>query len=405
MHIRMHNRNIPLLLSGQAISMAGDQLANVAFLWLITSLTGSAATLGIVMTALVLPNIAFRLVGGIITDRFHKKLVLIVADLLRGTIILLLALLVLSTHVKMGIFLLVAICLGIGGALFTPAYNATVPLLIGQDRLLRFNSVLQAGNQGIGILVPALAGLIIAAIGIPAALGIDGLSFLLSALSILLLVLPRGEQQVHQSASVIGELKSGLRTAFSNPTMRTLFLAIGVINFADALVVMYPVHLKETLGAGVIWYGLINASVMAGLFAINLLYIWKGKHIRLGSALFIGALIEGLGVLAFGLSHSLFIAMLAFFLFGAGMAGFGTAATTIIQQEIDQAYLGRVFSLYGLFALSLMPLGYFVSSLLSSVLSTGTIIALAGIVMILTAFWLLVQTMSLRRSQMKGSSA
>src|SRR5258708_22577840 len=98
----MHNRNILLLLSGQAISMAGDQLANVAFLWLITSLTGSAATLGIVMTALLLPNIVFRLVGGIITDRFHKKLVLIVADLLRDTIILLLALLVLSAHVNIG---------------------------------------------------------------------------------------------------------------------------------------------------------------------------------------------------------------------------------------------------------------------------------------------------------------
>ena len=375
--------------------MAGDQLANVAFLWLITSLTGSAAALGIVMTALILPNIAFRLAGGIITDRFHKKLVLIVADLLRGTTILLLALLVLGAHVNMGIFLLVAICLGIGGALFNPAYNATVPLLVGQDRLLRFNSALQAGNQGIGILVPALAGLIIAAIGIPAALGIDGLSFLLSALSILLLVLPRGDQPVHQSSSIIGELKSGLRTAFSHPTMRTLFIAIGVINFADALVVIYPVHLKETLGAGVIWYGLINASVMAGLFAINLFYIWKGKHIRLDSAFFIGALIEGLRVLAFGLSRSLFIDMLAFFLFGAGMAGFGTAATTSIQQEIDQAYLGRVFSLYGLFALSLMPLGYFVSSLLSSVLSTATIIALAGIIMILTAFWLVVQAMSL----------
>jgi DHA3 family macrolide efflux protein-like MFS transporter len=169
----MPTRNIPLLLSGQAISMAGDQLANVAFLWLITSLTGLAAALGIVMTALMLPNIAFRLVGGIITDRFHKKLVLIVADLLRGTIILLLALLVLSAHVTMGIFLLVAICLGIGGALFTPAYNATVPLLVGHSRLLRFNSALQVGNQGIGILVPAFAGLIIAAMGIPAALAMS----------------------------------------------------------------------------------------------------------------------------------------------------------------------------------------------------------------------------------------
>jgi hypothetical protein len=87
------------------------------------------------------------------------------------------------------------------------------------------------------------------------------------------------------------------------------------------------------------------------------------------------------------------------------MAGFGTAAITIIQQEIDQVYLGRVLSLYGLFALSLMPLGYFVSSLLASKLSTGTIIALAGIIMILTAFWLLVQTLNLRQPQMKGSSA
>jgi len=222
--------------------MAGDQLANVAFLWLITSLTGSAATLGIVMTALMLPNIAFRLVGGIITDRFHKKLVLIVPDLLRSATILLLALLVLGAHVNMGLFLLVAVCLGIGAALFTPAYNATVPLLVGQDRLLRFNSALQAGNQGIGIPVPALAGLITA--------------------------------------------------------------AIGVINFADALVVIYPVHLKETLGAGVIWYGVTNASVMTGLFAINLLYVWKGKHIRLGCAFFMSALIEGLGVLVFGLSRS-----------------------------------------------------------------------------------------------------
>jgi hypothetical protein len=383
--------------------MAGDQLANVAFPWLITSLTGSAAALSKVMMALILPNIVFRLVGGIITDRLHKKVVLIVADLLRGTVMLLLALLVLSAHVNMGIFLLVAVCLGIGGALFTPAYNATIPLLVRQDRLLRFNSTLQAGNQGIGTLVPALAGVIIATIGIPAALGIDGISFLLSALSILLIVLPRGDQQPRQSSSTIGELKSGLKTAFSNPTVRTLLIAIGVINFADALVTIYPVHLKETLGAGVIWYGVINASVMAGLFAINLLYIWKGKHIRLRSAFFTSAFIEGLGLLTFGLSHSLFIDLLAFFLFGAGMAGFGTAATTSIQQAIDQVYLGRVFSLYGLFALSPMPLGYFVASLLSGVVSTGTIIALAGIIMILTAFWLLVQTMSLRQSQVKGS--
>jgi len=86
------------------------------------------------------------------------------------------------------------------------------------------------------------------------------------------------------------------QVAGSNLTLRTVFIAIGVINFADALVVIYPVHLKETLGAGVIWYGMINASVMAGLFAINLPYIWKGKYVRLSSAFFMSALFEGLGV-------------------------------------------------------------------------------------------------------------
>ena len=164
---------------------------------------------------------------------------------------------------------------------------------------------------------------------------------------------------------------------------------IGLINFADALVVIYPVHIKDVLGLGVTWYGFFNAAVMAGLFSTNALYMWAGERIRTSDGLLFGALVQGLGLLAFGLFPNPFVGLCAFYLFGAGMAGFGTAMITLLQQEIEPAFLGRVFSLYGIFALSLMPLGYFVAGVIANRVGTGAVIVSAGVVMVTTAFLLL----------------
>ncbi|MCG8347126.1 MAG: MFS transporter [Chloroflexales bacterium] len=385
----VENRNAVLLVAGQVISKAGDQLANVAFLWLITTLTGSAAALGSVMTALILPNIVFRLIGGVITDRFNQKYIMIVADILRSVMVFLLAILALNGALNMGYFLIIAAMLGVGAALFDPAYRAVVPRIVEKDQLLRFNSTLQSANQGVGILVPAGAGLVIAAIGIPAALGLNGVSFLLSALSILLISSPLLGKRTHQAQSVVTEWKEGFRIVFANPFMRLIFLAIGLINFADALVVIYPVHIKDVLGLGVAWYGFFNAAVMAGLFSTNVFYMWIGKRIRTSDGLLFGALAQGLGLLVFGLFPNPFVGLCAFYLFGVGMAGFGTATVTLLQQEVEQAFLGRVFSLYGIFALSLMPFGYFVAGITANRVGTGAVIVSAGVMMIATAFLLL----------------
>jgi DHA3 family macrolide efflux protein-like MFS transporter len=387
---RLINRNTLLLLIGQGISKAGDQLAPVAFLWLVITLTGSATTLSLVMITLTLPNIAFRFIGGVIIDRCNKKLVLIIADLTRGILVSLLAILMLGRQVSLWHLLIVAAGLGIGDALFTPTYNSVIPLITAKDQLLSLNSLLQMVNQGVSIIVPAFTGIFITLLGVPAALLLDGGSFTISVLSILLLTLPAADQQNHQTRSVLADAKEGFSATFSHNLIATLFIAAAVINFADALVGIYPLHIQRTLGAGVAWYGFLNAAVMVGLFSTSLLYTWMGRRIQLRASFVLTVLIEGLGVLIFALSRNLYIDLGAFWLFGAGMAGFFTALTTLIQQEIDEGIRGRVFSVYGLFALVLMPPGYLTAGALTKITSTTEVLTLAGGMMIVTACCLFV---------------
>jgi DHA3 family macrolide efflux protein-like MFS transporter len=389
---RFVNRNVLLLLSGQGTSEVGNQLFPIAFTWLVITLTNSPVALSIFTAALALPGVAFRLVGGIIIDRINKKFLLIFTDLSRGVLVLLLAVLILSEHVTWWNLLYITVGLGVGEALFTPTYSAVIPLITRSDQLLSLNSLLQMVNQGIGILVPPLAGVFIAFLGIPAAMLVNSISFFISALTLLFLVLPTKAKQASQGLQIGMELREGFQAVFSNRLISTLFIAAGIINFADALMVIYPLHIKEALGAGVTWYGFLSAAVMVGLFSTNLLYTLVGKRIQLRRKFFVlAALIEGLGVLIFGLSRNLYLDVFAFYLFGAGMAGFFTGLTTLIQQEVGEGVRGRVFSLYGIFSRSLMPVGFLAAGSLAKITSTAFVLSLAGIIMIVTAFWLFFQ--------------
>ena len=107
----------------------------------------------------------------------------------------------------------------------------------------------------------------------------------------------------------------------------------------------------------------------------------------------LAALIEGLGVFIFGVSRNLYLDFFAFYLFGAGMAGFFTGVMTLTQQEVGEGVRGRVFSLYGIFSRWLMPVGFLVAGGLAKTTSTAFVLSLAGIIMIMTAFWLFVQQM------------
>lgn len=247
--ISLINRNVLLLLSGQGTSEVGNQLSTIAFTWLVITLTGSPVALSTVMVALTLPGVAFRLVGGVIIDRMNKQLLLILTVLARGVLVLLLAVLILSQHINWGNLLFITVGLGLGEAFFTPTYSSVIPLIAKKDQLLSVNSLLQMVNQGIGILVPPLAGVFIAFLGIPAAMLVNSISFFISALTLLFLVLPGKEKQASQQLRIGKELKEGFQALFSNCLISTLFIAAGIINFADALAFVYPLHIKE-LGGG-----------------------------------------------------------------------------------------------------------------------------------------------------------
>jgi MFS family permease len=381
-------RHLPALIAGQAVSTAGSLVSSVAFIWLVVRLTGSAASLSIVSAALVVPTIAFTAVGGVLTDRVSPRLLLVSADIGRGLIMLALAALTWHGHVRLGWLVAAAAGLGVGQSLFDPALRATVAMVTGADGVLRANAALQVTNRAVGIVIPALAGVLVVVFGVPRMLAADGVSFLVSAVSVVLARLPRRHPDPDRRTRIWQEMAEGLRYALRVRYVRWLLATAALINLADALVVIYPLFVRNVLHADAFWYGLLNSAVMAGLLVVTLIFLAGGKRVPLRAALIVGAGSQGAGLTATALAGSRPVSVAGFFLFGFGMGSFGTASITMLQRELPRELLGRVLSLYGMSALVLMPVGYALAGSLTSAIGLTTILAIAGAVMLAVAVML-----------------
>ena len=379
--VRTRVASLAVLIVGQGISTGGSSMSNVAFVWLIVQMTGSAASLGLVMTAIIVPNIALRLWGGVLTDRVGPRTLLVVSDILRAMVMLILAALALDEQITIYSLVISALILGTCQAVFDPALRAAVPSISNPDSLLRINSWLDMTNRTAGLLFPAAAGVMAATVGLWSLLAIDGISFLASALSIIAIRLPRAS--VSTRKGVWGQLRDGLSYVGRTPYLRSLILAAALINLADALVVVYPLYIANVLGLGVAWYGLFNSAVMAGLLTATVTYLITGRRVPLQPALVSGSIVQGSGLLLVVLSQNRFAGLGGFFAFGLGMGLFGTACVTLLQRGVDKGLLGRVMGLYGTVALGLMPVGYAIASYVASEVGPGPVMATGGVVMLL----------------------
>jgi len=371
----LRHRDFRLLWAGQTVSQIGDAAFLVALGWRAFTLTHKASSLGIVLMVEALGLLTTLLIGGVLADRYSRRLLLIGSDLARAALIAGLAAVDATGHLRFGILIGFVALHGLGSGLFQPAFGGILPLLVEEPSLGSANALIGISRQAAFVIGPALAGGIYGAAGSSAIFAADAGSFLVSA-ALLAPARPRAYEPP-PSEGLRRELTTGLRYVMRVPwlwiTIRTFSLVL-MIGYA-AIQVLLPKLVEQKWNGGVGSYGLLFTLQGVGMVLGSVVLGQTAPSRRRGPLIYsLFAINAGLGALM-GLSP--WYSAAAVIQIGRGFCiGFGiTLWDTMVMQRVPQHMLSRVISMDWFGSIGLLPAGLGLWALLSGLGPPGTLIA------------------------------
>ena len=374
----LSHRDFRLLWAGQTVSQIGDAAFVVALGWRAFTLTGKASSLGIVLMVESIGLIATLLIGGVLADRYSRKLLLISSDGARATVIALLAAVDASGHLSFGVLIVFVALHGLGSGLFQPAFGGIVPLLVEEPHLGSANALVGISRQAALVVGPGLAGGIYGLAGSSAIFAVDAASFVVSA-AVLTFARPR-VYEPPPAEGVWRELTSGFRYVIKVPwlwiTIGT-FSVVLLVGYA-ALQVLLPKLVEDEWQGGVGSYGLLFTLQGIGMVIGSVVLGQTSPTRRRGTLIYTLFVVNtSFGVLL-GLSPWYLGA--AVLQIGRGFCvGFAiTLWDTMLMQRVPPQMLARVISMDWFGSLGLLPAGLGIWAALSGVAAPGTLIAISS---------------------------
>src|ERR671931_470856 len=261
----LRSRNFRLLWTGQAVSMLGDTAFLVALGWRTFTLTGSARSLGYVLTLQGVGLLLTVLVGGALADRYDRRRMMLASDLARFGLIAVLTVIDGTGHLSIGILLGLAFAEGLATGFFTPALGGLVPLVVEEPGLGSANALIGMARQGSLLVGPSLAGLLYGFAGSTVVFGFHAASFLLS-FAFVWATRPRVAER-GAAEGTLREIGAGIRYVAGIPWLWltiTLFAFVLMLQWAP-IQVLTPKLVRQHFHLGVGAYGLIFSLIGAGM--------------------------------------------------------------------------------------------------------------------------------------------
>ncbi|MEJ8635725.1 MFS transporter [Streptomyces sp. MS2.AVA.5] len=348
-------RNYRLFAIGQVVSNTGTWMQRIAQDWLVLTLTGSASAVGITIALQFLPMLLFGLYGGVLADRLPKRGLLLATQSAMGATGAALAVLTLTGHVEVWHVYLTAFLLGMVTVVDNPARQSFVSEMVGPDQLGNAVSLNSANFQSARLVGPAVAGVLITAVGSGYAFLFNGLSFL-APIAGLLLMRDSELHKVERAPRGKGQLREGLRYVSTHPELIWPIILVGFIGtFGFNFPIWLSAFVDDVYHSGAGTYGLLNTLMAAGSLAGALLAARRGTsrlRFLVGAAVMFGLLET---VAAFAPGFWIFALMMV----PIGMAGLtvNVTANSSVQMATEPAMRGRVMSLFMMVFVGGTPLG------------------------------------------------
>ncbi|MGH7436764.1 MAG: MFS transporter [Polyangiaceae bacterium] len=382
----LRHRNYRLFFTGQSISLVGTWLTKVATAWLVYRLTGSAWLLGVVGFAGQIPTFLLAPLAGVLVDRWDRYRVLLATQTLAMVQSALLAALALGGVIQVWHVVALNILQGLIDAFDMPARQSMIVRMV-DDRAdlpnaIALNSSIVNGGRLLG---PAIAGLLIAAVGEGWCFFIDALSYA-AVLTSLLMMRVDAAPPAPRTAHVLGEMADGFRYVRDAPSIRGLLVLLAVSGVAGRpFAVLLPVIAHEVMHGGAGTLGFLQAAAGLGALAGALYLAWRTSVRGLGRVVVIAAAAFGVGLVAFSRAHVLWLATPLLLLAGTGMMVQTAASNTIIQTIVAEDKRGRVMSILAMSLFGTVPLGSLAAGALATRIGAENTILVGGTVCILAA--------------------
>lgn len=355
--IRSTLRHGPFMryMTGEAVSMTGTWMQVMAQSWVMTSLTTSAAMMGLVNFAAGVPMILLSLVGGTVADRHDRRKILLLTQVVQILLALLAGWLVATHRIQIWHILAMATVLGISNSFEMPAASALVPELVPKDHLATAIAIDRSVFHGTRLIGPALAGYVIGLWGTASAFYLNALSFL--ALILAIYSLPaRQSGTAEEEARRRTGMKEGIAYVRSDaPTLGMIGLMSAITVFVfPIMVVMLPLYARNVLQLGPDRLGLLMAASSIGSFtgSITLLAVPVQSRFRL---MFICVIVVAVALFSLSQAHLFAVAAASQILLSLGVSTIIGLANTIVQERAPGPLRGRVSAVAGLSFFGLMP--------------------------------------------------
>jgi MFS family permease len=340
-------RDFRLLFVGQAMSNWGDGLTTITLLILTQRLTGSTAAVAGTAIAIALPQLLLGMLAGVYVDRWDRRKVMVASDIVRGVLVL--GFIFVGSADRLWLLYLIAFLQAAVGTFFNPAKGAIIPRIVGRERLLAANSVMETARVVFSLLGTAAAGLWA---GFGDALWLifvlDGATFIVSAAFESAITTPSRAERPAEPPKVLAEMVSGIKAAFSNRILVGILAGAGVLMFGlGAVNVLLVPFVVDDLGVSEAWFGALEASQVASMVASGALVAVIASKIRPTAV--VSLALAGIGVVIASISVVTAPWQLMIVLFAVGwfVTPLQASISTLVQSEVPDEMRGRIGSALG----------------------------------------------------------
>lgn len=391
----LRQRNFALLWWGGLISVTGNRVLTMAIPFYIYAQTGSTIATATMMIAMILPSMLFSSIAGVFVDRWDRRQVMIVTNLLLA--IVLLPLLALRTTGWVWLVYLVAFLEATIATFFYPAENALVPRMVGEDQLLPANTLNSLNNTIATLIGPALGGILLGVWGVESVILFDSSSYLLAGIFVFFVNATPEQTRARLATEVVepftwqkfrSDWQDGFALIRRNQVITTLFVvsSISILGgtMMDPLVAPFVYDILQSDAIGFGW--ILTVGGVGGILGGLLIGRWAGR-VRAADLFSVSSVVVGLLLFIMYRSVSVPVVFVLTFLSSLLSIGSRVAMPTMLQENVEDAYRGRVFGTLDMTSSILVLLGVAFSGVMGErvgivpILSIGaTIMIVAGII-------------------------
>ncbi|PJA53589.1 MAG: hypothetical protein CO167_07115 [Candidatus Marinimicrobia bacterium CG_4_9_14_3_um_filter_48_9] len=387
------NRNIRLLWAGQLVSQSGDAITHMATIWLMLQLTGSATMTGLVAFAGTFPALIFGLIAGVVVDRFNRRNLMLISDMVRFSLVLTIPLLFMSENLSPLILAILVFLMATFSTLFNPARDAILPQLTSRNQLFRVNTLMQSTSYFAYFAGLFGAGIILGWAGLINLFYLDAITFAFSFIMIWWMVIPK----IPANPSTLPEiglknrswqdLKIGLRYVWRDDRRILGIVLITALNnffIMGPAVVGIPLVIKSAWGGGGSDFAFVESTYGIGMLLGAILVYWYAQRFGKGVWLMLGMIYDGLTFIPILVVDKLGVAPLyamigIIFIHSIGIPFIQVTRTTLIHSLVPNHMQGRVFAMVNLAVIGMTSLSVALTGIIAEMISPQVIFLLIGI--------------------------